>query len=86
MASSKRVGDNWVKALSGINNKRGKLPPDYPGDWKTFNELFAEYAFGANKLRAILQEGIKNGTFEAYEGCQPNVMGKLARAVWYRPI
>ena len=86
MAASKRDNNDWVRTLNSLNERRGRFPPDFPGEWKTFEEIFSEMEFGANKLRAILQEGIKENKFEAFEGSRPNVTGKMARAVWYRPI
>lgn len=86
MASSKRDSGDWVTAISSITAKQGLYPPGYPDGWKTFEEIQKEQKIGHNKLRRIIQLGVKEGTIKAFEGTSPNITGRLCRSVWYKII
>ena len=82
MASSKRTDRNWVKTLGAIQEERG-ITPSGEG-WKKFDELHEMLGCGMQKAYKIVNEGVKTGQIEVFQGSEANTYGRIVRRIWYK--
>ncbi len=82
MASNERDNKSWIKTLSEIQGGRANQPS---GDgWKTIKELKQIYKCGMVRMYDIVNQGLKEGKIEQYQGTSPSSSGRMVRRVWYR--